>query len=292
HPGLREGFLREGGTRAMGVLNTELRGVRKDGTQFPVEVGLSRLPPLGGRGVSVCASVRDITERKEAEEKLRLSNFLSDQALELTKAGYWRVPLDGSGWYYSSERAARLFGDIPSEGWRYRVMEDWFANVEAGDKAASEKTLENFTAAVEGRAPAYDSIYAYKRPVDGRTVWIHALGHVVKDAAGKTDTMYGVTQDITESKLAEDATREAKEVAEEATRAKSDFLANMSHEIRTPMNAIIGMSHLALKTELTGRQRDYLNKIRQSSQHLLRIINDILDFSKVEAGKLACRPRP
>ena len=119
---------------------------------------------------------------------------------------------------------------------------------------------------------------------DGRR-WVHAEAYSRPHPQGGV-LWSGYFQDTTELKEAEYALREAKQLAEDVARMKSDFLANMSHEIRTPMNAIVGMTHLALKTNLTAKQQEYLSKIQQSGQHLISIINDILDFSKVEAGKM------
>ena len=130
---------------------------------------------------------------------------------------------------------------------------------------------------------SYDQWVTYK---DGRRVLFETLKAPFWDHEDRLLGIMGIGRNITQRQKTEDDIRLAKEAAEEATQMKSDFLANMSHEIRTPMNAIIGLSHLALKTDLTPRQRDYITKVQSSGQHLLGIINDILDFSKVEAGKL------
>ncbi|NPC56618.1 ATP-binding protein [Caenimonas soli] len=118
---------------------------------------------------------------------------------------------------------------------------------------------------------------------DSRALECHVLPQRI---AGRCVGSVVTFRDITEQRRHEQEIRRARDMAEEATRMKSELLANMSHEIRSPMNAIIGLSDLVLKTGLAPRQRDYIQKVRASGQYLLGIVDDILDFSKVEAGKL------
>ena len=132
-----------------------------------------------------------------------------------------------------------------------------------------------------------EDFFAEFRLKENQSIWISLIGQAVKkDDLGKTIRFIGVLQNITERKNTEVALKTSKVEAEEANLAKSQFLANMSHEIRTPMNAIIGLTHLLGQSNLNDSQKNYVSKIDESLNTLLRIINDILDFSKIEAGKI------
>jgi len=120
----------------------------------------------------------------------------------------------------------------------------------------------------------------------GITTWTLTSKVPYYNRHGAVAGIIGIGHDITLQKQAEQDMLEARRQAEEASRAKSEFLANMSHEIRTPLNGVIGMTGLALETELTAEQRDYLDTVKLSADTLLGVINDILDFSKIEAGRI------
>ena len=294
-----EEFVRQ--AIADGTVRFEYVHQTRSGRPLPLDIALSATT-LNGRPAFVSLS-RDLSERNAAQaelkrraEELELAHFQADTALDLTRAGYWHVPLDGSGWYNSSARAAAMFGDPPRPDHRYRVKEEWFENVEAGDAAAgvsrAEETGRSFQAAVDGEIPVYEATYAYRRPVDGKVVWIRAAGRVVRGPDGKPSDMWGVTQDITEYKRLEAELVAAKEAAEAANRAKSAFLATMSHEIRTPMNAVLNMLGFVLESDLEEKARSYASVAHASARNLLGILNDLLDFSKIEADRLELESAP
>jgi PAS domain S-box-containing protein len=124
------------------------------------------------------------------------------------------------------------------------------------------------------------------RAKDGSIYWVDTTIVPFCDAENKPRQYIAIRSDITAIKSVEEDLRTAKEAAEAASSAKSEFLANMSHEIRTPLNGVMGMTDLALGTELTPEQREYLDTVKMSADSLLTVINDILDFSKIEAGKI------
>ena len=267
--------------------------IQKGANYVPLDFQISPVRDDSGNIIALLPTAVDISQRKQAEELIKHAEFLKDQALDLAKAGHWFINFDeGEEYYTSSERVVEIFGDPLHEDMRYHILNDWYVNIEAVDKSIAEATLQNYISAVEGTTPRYDMIHPYRRPMDGKIIWIHVLGHVVRDIYGNATHVYGVVMDITENKMAEIAIEESQKIAETAARSKSEFLANMSHEIRTPLNAIIGLAKISIRDHKVNNSIDNIIRIQEASIHLLNLVNDILDFSKIEAGKMSLDVHP
>ncbi len=250
---------------------------RRDGTPIPVEY--SSFPILeNGKITGAVVTIVDITERKQAEERLRESEQLFRSIFENAQIGINFFRIDRRE--ISPNRAMQeMLGYTDKELSR---LETW-DEITLPDESALD--AKRYGELVQGTREKDQWEQRLVRR-DGRIVVTNVKFSLLRDAAGRPQYVAALQEDITERKRLEAELVTSKEAAEAATKAKSDFLANMSHEIRTPMNAILGMTHLALKTELTPKQRDYLTKTNAAAKTLLGIINDILDFSKIEAGKL------
>jgi two-component system, sensor histidine kinase and response regulator len=265
----------------------EYRIRRDDGTYFWVNDQQQVVRDAKGRPVEIVGSWTDITERKEAEAARERARDRLDLLLGAAPVVVYSFVATGDfAPTFVSASIEPMLGYRPEEYmqdadfWRGHVHPEDLPEVEA-------KQVELF------RAGEHLAEYRFRKK-DGSFCWVSDEQHLIRDKSGRPIEVVGSWSDIDARKAAEQAfqaaqaeLKKATEAALEASEAKSVFLANMSHEIRTPMNAVIGLSHLALKTDLTPRQRDYVLKIKSSGQHLLGIINDILDFSKIEAGKLS-----
>ena len=216
------------------------------------------------------------------------------QALRLADAGTWRLDFrEAPAMRYLSERGLEISGAQATPPNNRLTASAWEAAVRAAeDPTSGDLALLAIDQTISGERSGFDVTYAFQRPSDKRVVWLRDVAEMVRDPRGKPLDLFGITIDVTRNKHDEAELLNAKLTAESATQMKSDFMANMSHEIRTPLNAIIGLSYLALNAIKDPQQKDQLEKIHRSGEHLLTIINDILDFSKIEAGMLTLEQQP
>jgi protein-histidine pros-kinase len=264
----RNGFFAQPRARAMGH-GLELFGLRANGEEFPVEISLS--PLVTDDGTMVMSAVRDIVDRKKAERKFRMLLEAAPDAMVIV-ASDGRISLVNS-------QTLQLFG-YTREELLGRPIEMLIPYRFRGGHAAHRNSFFG-----QPRARAMGAgldLYGLRK--DGTEFPVEISLSPLETEEGLF--VSSAIRDASER-------RRIERTLQEANRMKSEFLANMSHELRTPLNGIIGFSEFLIDEKrgtLNAKQKEYLNDILSSGQHLLRLINDVLDLSKVEAGRMELFP--
>ena len=250
---------------------------KKNGETRYVQVMKAVVRDAGGKAVGVQVIFWDVTEHRKAEAALEYERYLLHTLMDnLPHNIYFK---DSESRFIRINRALsncfQLHSDSDAIG---KTDFDYFTEEHAQQAMADEQEI------LRSGQPLLDK-EEKETWDDGHVTWASTTKLPLRSPEGQIIGTFGISQDITDRKHAEEQLQAAKEVAEVANRTKSEFLATMSHEIRTPMNGVIGMIDLLLNTKPTSQQRGYLEIASQSAETLLRLISDILDFSKIEAGK-------
>ena len=236
----------------------------------------------GGAGsnriICVCS---DITERKQAEAKLKESEDRFRTMADASPVLIWTMDASGLSAYYN-KTFLDFIGVSKSED-----IADWGKIVHPEDIKVTFDTINSVITQRRSYALELRLLRA-----DGQWRWVLAQGNPRMGVRNEFLGFVGSSVDISERKLFEIELIDAKILAENATKSKQQFLSNMSHEIRTPLNSILGFSNVLLKTEINAKQKEFLQAIKTSGNSLNMLINDILDLAEVDAGKMTFEKQP